>query len=108
MDEVKKFACHRIYQSADSYQGQSVVSINTKVEVVSFSLFDSEACHTEWIGGAVLLSNKSELYIEKDFSLLLSTAFPIEDKYPLYAWHLSPFDFENETLLPQCVLRKLH
>lgn len=108
MNDVRKFACHRIYQSSDSSQGQSVISINSKGEVVSLSSLDSESCHTEWIGGVIVLSNKKELFIGTDFLSFLSGTFPVERKYPLYAWHIYPFDFENEILLPQSVLRRLH
>lgn len=104
---MKKFACHRIYMDPDLYQSQSVIAINGRGEVVFYALLNEETNFTEWIGGIVILSPQKELHLEKEFSKFLQAAFCTESQSPLYAWHLSPFDFKNGNLMPQSILKRL-
>lgn len=109
MSNLKRFACHRLYLAPGAYQGQSVVTLNESGEVVGFALLEEETRHTEWLGGVILLTSQKELPSENDFSVMLQKAFPCCTKeVPLYAWHLTPFDFEHECLLPGSVWRRLH
>lgn len=105
---MKKFACHRVYKAPNSFQGQSVISINDKGEVVSCSLLTNETHYTEWIGGIVVLSSNDELFLNNNFSYFMHMNCSQVQNCPVFAWHISPFDFEKEDCLPQSRLRKLH
>lgn len=107
MNDINSFACHRLYWDIDSYQGQSVVSVNKKGEVLSSKLLDEEIEHTEWIGGVIILSSMKELSLKGGFNTLLDNAFRIKKTSPLYAWHVSCFDFEKQDLGSQSILRRL-
>lgn len=108
MNDIKNFACHKLYWNIDSFQGQSVVSVNDRGEVISFQLLDEEIRHTEWIGGVIILSPMIELSMARDFKTLLNDAFREKNDSHLYAWHVSHFDFTNENISSQSTLRKLH
>lgn len=107
MNDIKRYACHRLYWNVDSCQGQSVVSVNQKGEVCSFKLLDGEMGHTEWLGGIIILSPMEDLRLERELNGLLQNAFQIEIPGPLYAWHVSHFDFEKLDFTSQSKLRKL-
>lgn len=108
MNDIKKFACHKLYLNFDSCQGQSVVCVNDRGEVLSFQLLDEEIRHTEWIGGVIILSPMIELSMARDFNTLLCDAFRVQIDSPLYAWHVSHFDFTNGNISSLSTLRKLH
>lgn len=108
MNDIKNFACHKLYWNIDSFQEQSVVRVNGRGEVLSFQLLDEEIRHTEWIGGVIILSPMIELSMVSDFKTLLQDAYREEKVSPLYAWHVSHFDFTKEDINPQSILRKLH
>lgn len=105
---MKRFACHRVYKTPDIFQGQSVISINDKGEVVTCTLLNNETNYTEWIGGVIVLSSKNQLYLEKNFSYFLHRNCAQDQNNPVFAWHISPFDFEKEDFLPQSQLNKLN
>lgn len=104
---MKSFACHRLYETADKYLGQSVVTVNDNGEVVSFSSLDSEVRHTTWIGGVIILSSLREFVRRDDFTDTLH-ALTGEGGCPLYAWHVSDFDFLNDAFTAQSILSLLH
>lgn len=108
MNDIKNFACHKLYWNIDSFQELSVVRVNGRGEVLSFQLLDEEIRHTEWIGGVIILSPMIELSMVSDFKTLLKDAFRKENDSPLYAWHVSHFDFTKEDISSHSTLRKLH
>ena len=83
MNDIKNFACHKLYWNIDSFQEQSVVRVNGRGEVLSFQLLDEEIRHTEWIGGVIILSPMIELSMARDFKTLLQDAYREEKVSPL-------------------------
>lgn len=108
MNDMKKYACHRVYLSPSIWQGKSVITVAKSGEVVSCVHLEEETGHTEWIGGVVILTANEELSIGKEFSSFLQTVFASEKFHPLYAWHLYPFDFETGNFMPQSELKRLY
>lgn len=106
MEIWKKFACHRVYDSYNHFFNQSVVSISRQREVLSITPLTSEISSTEWIGGVIILSGLEEvpphLEIHNIFQELTSSNQP-----PLYAWHISDFDFHQEKIIPQSIIQRL-
>ena len=103
----KKYACHRVYDSPYHYLSQSVVSIDENGEVVECKPLTQETSFTEWIGGVIVLSPESELAHPIDFKTLHQQTTKGNESFPLYAWHISDFNFQEETLTPQSLIRRL-
>ena len=104
---IKNYACHRVYEGSHAYLSQSVVSITKNGEVVACKPLSQETAFTEWIGGVIVLSPKKELTLPTDFDYLRQDATKGNEKSPLYAWHISDFNFQEEAPTPQSLIRRL-
>lgn len=107
MRTAKNYACHRVYDGAHHFLSQSVVSINEDGEVMDCKPLSQETAFTEWIGGVIVLSTKKELTLPTDFDHLRQDATKGNEKSPLYAWHISDFNFQEEALTSQSIIRRL-
>lgn len=101
----RRYACNRLYLSYNQYISPCVVTIGEEGKVQGYSPLEEETSATEWIGGVIVLSDKSE-------NLSISTfAQFFEDtksaKHADYAWHIIYFDFQAAELTPQSIIRRL-
>ena len=101
-----RYACHRVYDSFQHYDTQAVVVINDKGEVIGCTPLTHETPFTTWIGGVIVLSPFSETASRTDFKTMLSEMTG-NARLPLYAWHISDFDFSKEELTPQSIVKRL-
>ena len=85
---------------------QSVVTINERGEVERFAPLMEETSATEWLGGIIILSDKQDLPSQWNFNVLLDYLTPAIET-PLHAWHVSDFDFQQEELTSQSIIRRL-
>lgn len=107
MKADKKYACHRVYDSCNHYQSQSVVAVSESGEVIGCTPLVQETSFTEWIGGVIILSPLTEVsFHTDDFGTMLHEMTSIRQT-PLYAWHISNFDFTKEEPAPQSLIRRL-
>ena len=90
MKDIKRYACHRVYDSYNHYSSQSVVAIALDGEVLECKPLTEETSFTEWIGGVIMLKPLSEDPPEK-----------------CYALHISDFDFQQEAPTPKSMIRRL-
>ena len=103
---MKKYACNRLYLTNGESISTAVVTINEMGEVEKHSRLVEETSATEWIGGAIVLSDKKEITLVRTFKqLLMNTKCATQ---PTYAWHIIPFDFEQEELSEQSIIKRLH
>ena len=102
---MKKYACNRLYRASDEWMPQSVVTINERGEVERIAPLLEETSATEWLGGIIILSDKETLPSRLKFNELLDYLTPAET--PLYAWHISDFDFQQNELTSRSVIRRL-
>lgn len=102
---MKKYACNRLYRASDEWMPQSVVTINEKGEVERIAPLLEETSATEWLGGIIILSDKKIMPSQLKFNDLLDYLTPVE--MPLYAWHISDFDFQQNELTSRSVIRRL-
>lgn len=102
----RKYACHRVYDKCNHYHPQSVVSLTEKGEFIGCNPLVHETSFTQWIGGVIVLSPLSDMTHYTDFQTMLREMTHI-DQAPLYAWHISDFDFSREELTPQSIVRRL-
>lgn len=107
MKSVRNYACHRVYDAPNHYRPQSVVTITTYGEVLEIKPLSHESAFTEWIGGIILLSSETELTLPTDFKTLRLQMKEGDPSSPLYAWHISGFNFQEEELTPQSIVRRL-
>lgn len=107
MGTLKRYACHRVYESPHHYHTQSVVSIAEDGSVVDCRLLTQETAHTEWIGGVIVLSPKSEIALPVEFKTLCQPTSKGNESFPLYAWHISDFNFQEEDLTSRSLIRRL-
>lgn len=96
----RRVACHRVYDSYNHYEAQSVVAITMQGEVIGCTPLIHETSFTEWIGGVIVLSPLSDMPCVSDFKSMTSEMTGQQGN-PLYAWHISDFDFSKEELTPQ-------
>ena len=75
-------------------------------EVIGCTPLTQETSFTEWIGGVIVLSPFSEMESTEDFQAIIGKVAHGEES-PLYAWHISHFDFSKEELTPQSRVRRL-
>lgn len=104
---IKNYACHRVYEGSHAYLSQSVVSITKNGEVVACKPLSQETAFTEWIGGVIVLSPISENVDSIDFNTLRQQQVKGNEPFPLYAWHISDFNFQEEAPTPQSLIRRL-
>lgn len=102
---MKKFACNRLYVSYNRYVSQSVVSIDEEGKVSGYSSLVEEIASTEWIGGVIFLSDKERLASSSGFKALAQEI--TEGGCATYAWHISNFDFQQEELTSDSIIRRL-
>lgn len=102
----RRYACHRVYDSCNHYESQSVVAISDQGEVIGYMPLTQETSFTEWIGGVIVLSPSPEMGSVTDFKSMTNGMVHL-DQTPLYAWHVSNFDFSKEELTPQSIIRRL-
>lgn len=102
---MKKFACNRLYVSYNRYVSQSVVSIDEEGKVIGYSSLVEETASTEWIGGVIFLSDKERLASSSGFKALAQEI--TEGGCATYAWHISNFDFQQEELTSDSIIRRL-
>ena len=107
MNIPKNYACHRVYRTSGHYQPQSVVTISEKGEVIDCRPLSLEIPFTEWIGGVIILSPDSELSLPIDFKILRQQNTKGNESFPLYAWHISNFNFQEEASSPPSVIQRL-
>ena len=88
--KIKRYACHRVYDSYNHYLPQSVVTITPDGEVLECKPLTEEISSTEWIGGVIVLKPISERQTEKR-----------------YALHISDFDFQLEASTSKSIIRRL-
>ena len=102
---MKKYACNRLYRASEEWMPQSVVTINERGEVERVAPLLEETSATEWLGGIIILSDKKIMPSQLKFNDLLDYLTPVE--MPLYAWHISDFDFQQNELTSRSVIRRL-
>lgn len=107
MIRMKRYACHRLYLTQNEFLRQSVVTVDGEGKVIAHALMDAEIDHTEWLGGIVILSSLPKYEWKGDFETVLHDLTK-DVGQPLYAWHLSDFDFTNNACTQTSVLRLLH
>lgn len=90
MKDIKRYACHRVYDGYNHYLSQSVVAIAPDGEVLECKPLTEETSFTEWIGGVIMLKAMSEDQSEK-----------------CYALHISDFDFQQEAPTSKSIIRRL-
>lgn len=102
---MNKYACHRVYIRQGQYLKQAFVTINEHGNLIDYATFSEEIRDTEWIGGVIVLSD-SAIASNEDFHTWASKHIKIGQS-PVYAWHLSEYDFEQEEPTPNCIFRRL-
>jgi hypothetical protein len=102
---MKKYACNRLYKAPGEWMSQSVVSINDRGEVEGYVPLVDETSATEWLGGIIILSDKDALPSKMNFNELVNYLAPA--KKSVFAWHISEFDFQQETLTSRSIIRRL-
>lgn len=107
MNKMKRYACHRLFFSQDKFFRQSVVAVDGEGKVLEYKPMVEEMDHTEWLGGIIILSPLWKYDRKGDF---LTTLHDLTKNVgqPLYAWHLSDFDYVHNTCTQTSVLRLLH
>ena len=99
---MKRYAAHRIYISPTQVVGRSVITLNEKGEAVAYEPFAAEVPYTQWIGGVIFLSSQEKLTGEEIIRLFFTEKQEDGDEtqssLPLYAWHVSDFDFKMDQL----------
>jgi len=101
---MKNYACHRVYTDADHYLKQAFVSIGEDGKIIRLGTFQEEMVATEWIGGVIFVTT-TEMAPNGDFHSW--TKQQKNGQTPVYAWHLSEFDFNREEPTPNCIIRRL-
>lgn len=104
--KIKKYACHRIYVGGESFLTQSVVSVTFQGEVTACLPLSEEIPATEWLGGIIVLSNQKEIACRPDFRTWIH-GLVIDKQLPVYAWHITNFNFQQESLTEQSIIRRL-
>lgn len=101
-----RYACHRVYDTFGHCHPQAVVAIDTDGKVIGCTPLTHETPFTEWIGGVIVLSPMYEKGSWTDFRSIRCGTAP-NGQLPLYAWHISHFDFAKEELTVQSLIRRL-
>ena len=101
---MRNYACHRVYTDADHYLKQAFVSIGEDEKTIRLGTYQEEMVATERIGGVIFLTTTNEAP-NGDFHSWAKQQK--NGQTPVYAWHLSEFDFEREEPTPNCIIRRL-
>ena len=105
---MKKFACHRLYLTLHEYLRRASVTLDEQGRVANYQLLTEETASTEWIGGVIFMLPQEEIASDANFiELLKAESKSKETTPPLYAWHVSNYDFEQDCLTPQSVVQRL-
>ena len=102
---MKRYACHRVYTRIDQYLKQAFITLDEQSKVIHYATFTEEFHATEWIGGAIILSDTDTAPTD-DFRSWFQQHTK-NDGQSIHAWHLSEFDFEREEPTPTCIIRLL-
>ena len=103
---MKKYACHRLYQRIDRYDGQSFIALDEEGIVMESGPLTEEIAGTEWIGGVIVLSSKT--HVPQDTRAMEAFHHLLSGDAPkTYAWHISVFDFQQGSPIPGCIIRRL-
>lgn len=102
-----KYACHRLYDTATHYYSQMTVCVNGSGKVDSFSTLTEETSFTQWIGGIIILSDKTDIPPYQNFQQLIQE-LTSSNQEKVYAWHISTFDFQTESLTAESVIKRLY
>lgn len=92
---MRKVAASRVYSSQYDYKTNQIIEISSQKVMVVRDLKHEEPM-TEWLTGAIILTNKKDLSIEntKHISDLYSFK-TIQETNNIYAWHVA--DLEHAT-----------
>lgn len=105
---MKKFACHRLYLTPHEYLRRASVTLDEQGRVTGYQTLTEETASTEWIGGVIFLLPQEEIASDANFiELLKADSKSKETTLPLYAWHVSNYDFEQDCLTRQSVVQRL-
>ena len=105
---MKKFACHRLYLTPHECLRRASVTLDEQGRVAGYQTLTEETASTEWIGGVIFLLPQEEIASDANFIELLKTDSKLKETTPpLYAWHVSNYDFEQDCLTPQSVIQRL-
>ena len=102
---MKKYACNRLYKSPEVFLSQSIVTINERGEVEGLAPLGEEVSATEWLGGVIILSDKKMMSPQQNFKGVLEYLAPVGK--PIHAWHISDFDFQQEEMSTQSIIKRL-
>lgn len=105
---MKKFACHRLYITPNHFLKPASVTLDEEGKVTDYRTLQEETESTEWIGGILFLSDKIRITPSKQLSELLDHIPKESESGSLYAWHLSHYNFEQESPTDQSILQRLH
>ena len=105
---MKKFACHRLYLTPHEYLRRASVTLDEQGRVADYQTLTEETASTEWIGGVIFLLPQEEIASDANvIELLKADSKSKETTLPLFAWHVSNYDFEQDCLTPQSVVQRL-
>ncbi len=99
MFSVRRFACHRLYVSADGCYSKYVVELKEDESVNRYFPLKEEISATQWIGGVIVLSPFGELEIRSGESFhcfLQRVTVEVGEPSFLYAWYIADFDFAKK------------
>ena len=96
---MRKVAASRVYFSTYDYKINQIVEISSQKVFIARDLKHEEPM-TEWLPGAIILTNGKDLSIEniKHISDLYSFK-TIQDSNIIYAWHVADFDHTTGNIL---------
>lgn len=96
---MRKVAASRVYSSQYDYKINQIIEISSQKVVVVRDLKHEEPM-TEWLTGAIILTNKKDLSIEntKHISDLYSFK-TIQESNNIYAWHVADIDHVTGSIL---------
>ena len=103
---MKNYACHRLYISPSVYIKMATLTIDKLGQVRKYDTLQTENPFTEWIGGIIFLSNGLEIIRRNTLRELLEENMQ-PTASPVYAWHISHYNFTNEQLTPQSIIQRL-
>lgn len=96
---MRKVAANKVYFSQSEYKINQIVEIN-KCNVVNVRDLKQEESMTEWMAGAIILTNKTDINSEKikhisDFYSSTQICKP----NIIYAWHVEDLEYDTGRIL---------